>query len=208
MPSLLKLKRRFQGQELLNESHKGSDLRSMAAFQARLLGSQFSECKFGLADLRNTVINGCLFSECSMQMVNFSVATVRGCRFVKCDLEQAFFTGAILEDCSFDECRMAYSTFAGATLRENVRFHGCNLHGADLDFIEAAHPNFLGSNLWGVKQPLGCAFWNGKFDSDHVKYFAAMLARMSDDRFTKSRLIDIAGDKFMVVERLMGGQDE
>ncbi len=202
------MKRRFQGQELLNESFKGTDLRSMAAFQARLLGSQFYECKFGVSDLRNTVINGCLFNECSMQLVNFGVASIRGCRFVNCDLEQASFAGSILEDVTFDGCRLAYSTFAGATLRENVRFHGSNLHGADLDFIEASHPNFEGSNLWGVKQPLGCAFWNGKFDAEHVQYFAGMLARMSNDRATRSRLLDIAGDKGPVVERLMGGQDE
>lgn len=202
------MKRRFQGQELLNESFKGTDLRSMAAFQARLLGSQFYECLFGVSDLRNTVINGCLFNECQMQIVNFSVASIRGCRFVNCDLEQASFAGCILEDVSFDNCRLSYSSFLGATLRENVRFHDCNLHGADLDFIEAAQPSFLGSNLWGAKQPLGCAFWNGKFDSDHVKYFAGMLARMSGDRFTRSRLMDIAGDKAQVVERLMGGQDE
>lgn len=209
MPTLSLMKRRLQGYAERDRTVENVDLRSMAAFQSTWENCTFTNCKMGLADLRSSRFVGCTFFECSVYASNFSNAQLTNVVFADCDFEQAVFVGAMLRDVRFMGCRMAYSVFDGATLRKGVVFGDCNLHGAGLDFLEADHPAFTDSSLWGVKQALGCQFWNGQFDEEQCRLFLAMVARAYPESNAADQIATMAGDTAMkLVRRLMDEKGE
>ena len=100
---------------------------------------------------------------------------------------------------------MAYSDtlFQDVTVKVRLWINDCNLHGSNLDFREVPPKalSFNGSNFWGAKVSLGCAFWSGTFDERSVRQFLALIARVSDD----PRIAELAGDQWAVVSRAMNG---
>ena len=189
MASLERIRRRLQGAEYAGERFEGIDLRSASAYGSKWTSCTFKNCKFDLANLSGSWFTNCLFDGCSF--------------------EQASFAGTIFKASSVQDCRLSYVNMQGATVR-GLYFKGCNLHGADLDFIEAESGSlaFDDCNLWSVKNAFGCTFWNGQFDEKNLKRFAGMLARRWPEGAERQALMGIAGKQFDVVSRLMDSTDE
>jgi len=206
---LLRSKRRAQGWEEKDSVHVGEDLRSLSAYGSKFANVSFERCVMNLADFTGAPeIKDCSFDTCQMPLSSFRSATLDNVTFLDCDLEQANFAGVVLRNVQFVGCRLAYSIFAGATLRA-VMFQNCNLHGADLDFIEAHEAIFRGSVLWGVKVGLSCPFFNASFDERSADYFAAILARVHPNKEKRRKMEEVAGTTAVgAVNRLMRSRDE
>lgn len=204
MPSsLVAKKRRLQGHVQQGGRFADLDLRSAQAFQSAWEGVAFERCRSGMVDYRGSRWVSCSFAGTEVYGANFNAATLHRVTFDNCDMEQVSFLGANVRDVEFRGCRLAYSSFAGATMA-GVRFFDCNLHGADLDLAESNGVIYEGSNLWGVKNALGCSFWNARFDEDSCRRFAAMLARVHPDEEARLMLQAVAGDTtYKAVCRLM-----
>ena len=204
---LLAVKRRTEGLVYEDETYDGLDLRSMRAFGARFVGCKFTDCKFDLADMRTVRLESCTFTGCSVTKVDLTTSTLDRVGFIGCDLEQTSMAGAYLSDVNFQECRMAYgdTMFQSASVKANVTFDGCNLHGSNLDFrvSEAGALRFKNCNLWGAKAAFGCAFWQSEFDEQTCQRFIAMVARVHPNNDTRIKLMALAGDEYRVVDRVM-----
>lgn len=202
--SLVSIKRRAEGGVYEAETYEKMDLRSMKGFGSKFTNCLFTDTMLDLSDLRNCRFDGCTFVSCEVQRAEFSSSFFEETSFHDCNLEQTSFMGCHLAETTFSDCRMAYgeTLFQNATAKK-LRFVKCNLHGSNLDFREANGLSFDDSNVWGAKISLGCAFWNADFDERTCRRFVAMVARVYPDLETKSKLIDLAGDQYPVVERAM-----
>lgn len=208
MSSLTLMKRKLQGYRHPPAEPDtvltGLDMRNTLAFQSAWEEVTFDDCKFGLSDFRGSVWKEAAFFRCDLPACNFAGAMLEGVEFRDCDMDQLAFGGAVLRGVTFHHCRLQYAQFGDATLRAGVAFLNCNLHGADLRFIEAEAPDFRGSNLWGAQVGIGCSFFNGKFDDRQAMLFAAMLARCDPDPERAKALQALAGERQVkMVERLM-----
>lgn len=204
--SLLNYKRRAEAVHFEGEVFDKMDLRSMKAYGSTWKNCTFNECELDLTDWRGSRFEGCTFSRCAAQLVNFGTSFFENTHFTGCNLEQASFMGSHFREVTFNDCRMAYgeTMFQDATCKGGVAFHGCNLHGSNLDFreVEPKALRFDGCNLWGVKLGMACEFWNSTVDDRTVRQFLALVARVSDD----PRIAELAGDQMAVVRRAMDGR--
>lgn len=203
--TLVAWKRRAEAVHFEDQVFEKLDLRSMNAFGSTWKNCIFRDCQMDLADWRGSKFEGCTFSRCEARLVNFSTSFFENTAFTGCNLEQASFMGSHLLDVKFNDCRMAYgeTLFQNATAKRGVAFHGCNLHGSNLDFreVEPKSLRFDGCNLWGAKISMGCAIWQGTFDDRLVRQFLALIARVAQD----PRIAELAGDQFQTVCRAMDG---
>lgn len=205
MSSLTVMRRRLEGTKHMDEAFDKVDVRSGKAFQSEWVNCQFTEIKAGLLDIRAARIIDCTFTEGSLYGSVFAGAYLRNVVFKSCDLEQAAFGGVIFDGVTFENCRLAYASLAASVVRRTLRILDSNLHGADLDFAQVTDNSLLvtGCNLWGVKVPFGCQFYNGEFDQNTVDLFIALAARACPDPEKAETLKQLAGKNFAVVDRLM-----
>lgn len=210
--SLLRIKRRAEGFQGNDEPFDGIDLRSTKGFGSQYSGCTFTECKIDLSDFRSSKFTNCTFIKCSMNRVDMSSSFIENSVFLDCDLEQAAFMGTWFKDTVFKDCRMAYGEvmFQMATIHSAVSFIGCNLRGSNLDFrsVEAGELTFEDCNLWSARTSFGCAFWNSHFDKQTCDRFVAMIARVHPEKESQVKLMEIAGDEYRVVERVMRTGDK
>lgn len=206
--SLVAYKRRAEAVKFEGEVFDRLDLRSMKAYGSTWKDCIFRNCQFDLTDWRASRFENCTFAHSSLRLVNMGLCFFEGTTFTNCDMEQASLQGSHLRDVTFLDCRMAYgeTLLQDATLKGHVAFRECNLHGSNLDFRESEPGvlRFTGSNLWGAKISLGCAFWNGTFDDRTVRQFLALVGRVSQH----PDIIVLAGDQYEVVCRAMDGRKE
>lgn len=205
--SFLKIKRRAEGMSYEDEEYVGADLRSARAFGAKFTRCVFRDSKMGLSDFRNCRFDSCTFELCDLGKTDFSTSFFEGISFRDCDLEQASFLGSYMNETTFTDCRMAYgeTMFSAATARRGVVFTRCNLHGSNLDFRQSQDGAlaFDDCNLWGAKASFGCAFWRSEFDEKTCQRFLGMLARIYPDTQTRATLMQMAGNQYPVVDRVM-----
>lgn len=200
---LTRIKRRAQGFVGQNEVVEKQDLRSLSASLSRWFNTSFEHCEMGLSDFTGVVTaDTTSFGDCRLYGSKWRAATMDNSGFYECDLEQADFEGAVLRGVYFRGCRLSYASFRGATFRD-VRFVDCNLHGTDLDIIEGHDVHFSDSNLWGAKMALGCAVFNGTFDTSDLRRLVALAARRFPPGEDRDTLIRVSGKEFSVVSRLM-----
>jgi len=209
--SLLNYKRRAEGVHFEGETFEKMDLRSMKAFGSTWKDCTFRDCQMDLTDWRASKFEGCLFVRCSLPLVNFATCVFESTGFNQCNLEQASFLGSHLTEVTFYGCRMAYgdTMFQDATCKgEGLLFIDCNLHGSNLDFREVGKGalRFEGCDLWGAKTSFSCHFWLGAFDERTCQRFVALVARNYPNEEVRSRLIEIAGREFGVIDRAMVGR--
>jgi hypothetical protein len=203
--SLTTFKRRAEAVHYEGETFEKLDLRSMKAFGSQWKNCVFNNCKLDLADWRASKFERALFQNCSMRLVNFATSLFEDALFSGCDLEQASFMGSHFRGGGFRHSRMTYgeTMFQDATVKGDLWFEDCNLHGSNLDFreVEPKALRFDDCNLWGVKVGMACEFWNSSVDDRTVRQFLALVARVADD----PRIAELAGDQMAVVTRAMDG---
>ena len=205
MPSISLIRRKLQGFVLPENAliPPGIDLRSALATNSTWERARFVDSRFGVADFSRSRFLDVVFSDCAAPLAQMGGCSFEGCAFVDCDLEQAVFVGSVFRDVQFVRCRLAYSSFAGATLRDGIHFNDCNMHGADVDFLENHGAVFEHCNLWGAKASLGCQFYNSEFDARTCDRFTAMVARLHPDPVKRAKLEELAGRELGPVKRLM-----
>ena len=212
MRSLTSFKRRLQGYKGLSERHEKLDLSAANAFGSSWTEVTFDGCDFSGAIFKNAVFDRCKFVRCTGRLADFSTTTFTDCSFHACKFPQSSFYAATFYRTVFVESDLSYVNFAD-TSSSRLKFSHCNLHGADLRVREALFPiNWVGSNLLGVHVTLGCAFFNGTFDSRQLRIFTAFAARRypnSDtvDEVARLRLVKVAGKELELVNRLMREQE-
>lgn len=207
MHSLVKHKRRLHGYSAESRVWENLDLRSAQAFGSTWKGCEFIRCDFSASNFSNTTFENCEFTECTGTLANFGLCKMSDVVVRGGSWEQANFTVSILKRTTFTGVRLCYATFA-ETLVTNLAFPDCNLHGADLRFLEAFGVDFTGANLWGASVAIGCQFFNGVFDQKQCQIFQALVARRYPVAYIGDRMRELAGEEMPLVERLMRSDDE
>ena len=192
--------RRAQGHKAHAERFLKLDIHGIQGFGSEWVNCYFQDCEARMGDLRtsrflSTTMEGCLLDGTAM-----NGCFLEGCDISACSFAGVTFGGATIRDVSFVGCDLRYSSFAGATLRGSVKFINCKARGADLDFMETDDTTFAGTDLWGVRIAVGCAFFNSSFDKDTMRLFAGLVARLDPD----PPLVAYAGEGLNVINRLMG----
>lgn len=208
MRSLVKFKRRLQGFKGLELQLTNLDLTACNAFGSEWEKCLFDSCQFDGGTFKSATFRDCEFRDCTGRLADFSLTTIERTTIVNLKAPQASFYAANLDDVTFTHGDLSHVSFADANANRLSFFH-TNLHGANLVFREALTPiDWTGSNLWGTVVSLGCAFWNGTFDSRQCRIFAAMLARRVPNGDTEGEVMrlsvqKVAGKEVELVERLM-----
>ena len=202
MPSLTNRKRRLAGFRSVGESYVNLDLRSALAFGSSWSKGKMVNCRLDGASFRQATFEDFTFENCTGLLVDFSIGkwTNVGAKF--CGFTQSAFGGTVFRDVAFDQCELDYSVFADA-MGQNLKMDGCSCHGADLRFQDMTGFDPRGSNLWSAHVQLGCQFFQGSFDERQARLFLAMVARRYPDADIASRLKELCGKEYDVVERLM-----
>jgi uncharacterized protein YjbI with pentapeptide repeats len=212
MRSLTNFKRRLQGYKGISARYEKLDLSAANAFGSNWTEVAFEDCDFSGAIFKNAVFDRCQFVRCTGRLADFSTATFTDTGFFDSKLPQASFYASTFYAHLFSNCDLSFAIFADTSSR-GLAFPDCNLHGADLRLREALLPvNWTGANLWGVQVAIGCAFFNGTFDSRQLRIFTALAARRHPngailDERARLNLVEVAGDELKLVDRLMREQE-
>jgi uncharacterized protein YjbI with pentapeptide repeats len=197
--SIVARKRRLQGFQGNDETYTNLNLGDVSAWASRWIN-----CDFG----GGAYFENCGFTDCDLTGASFRAAQIRDCGFQGSNLRRAAFIGCSpISQTTFVDCDMRMASFFDATVFAS-NLLDCNLHGADLRFIEGVGVDFTGSNLWATAINLSCPFFNAKFDARQVGLFAGMLARAHPEDEGRRILTTLAGKNYDIACRLMDARGE
>lgn len=198
--SIQRQRRRLSGQEFVDQTYTGLDLRNAVAQGCRFIRCKFIDCKMDLGAFGDATFVECVFERCSLLQAQL-VSRLYSCGFAGCSMDQVMLTGADIQDTSFTDCRMQYSNWDRSTV-QRTEVRDCDLHGARLDFAVTEGVDFTGSNLWGVVVPISCAtFVGNRFDRRQMHMLLALLSKSLGNDHERTRIRSLVDERY---ERLVG----
>lgn len=204
--SIQKNRRRLSGQEFVDRTFQGEDLRNGIAQGSRWVRCTFVECKLDGANFGDATFVECKFERCTLRQT-ILVSRIYWSRFHECEMDQVQLTAADIQNAQFLDCRLDYSNWDRATV-QRTGINDCGMHGARLDFAETKDVDFSGSNLWGVVVPISCATFSGnRFDRRQMHMLLALLSKSIGNDSERGAIRSIVDVRYQrSVDRLVDAQ--